>query len=962
MIINCDACGTSFKVKSSLIKETGSTVRCSKCQYLFIAYPPSAETVASIELMSDENIETSIDDTFGKEADEKYLSDFFGEEDQAVESEAKPEPAESLRDLEAEIDADMSALSAEITEDLFDETQMRFDGPGQESGEPEVLLSDLEEEDGEMLDLEDLEGETEGVIELDALAEPEADDIIDIGSLVRTAEEEEENVFLDDLESEEGISSETVDAEEEMDFESLETAESDMDETVIIEDFEIGKDGVAQPDFADFEDLETDEGVISLETVDAEEDMDDESIEAAAMEEATETAEYADVETDAKGGVEAQLDEFEAEKEPEGEKPSKQAAEVTGKKEPEEAFPAEDKAADTEDVELDFDLDDTVALEKTTETAEFELDFEADLDEALAEDKVSADSNEEIGEDFDLDFESDEEKAEPVEAASEAEDAELDFDLDETVALETSAVTDEFDLNLEEEEDLGETASDTQDLELDFESDLDEALEALETEADAQDLNLDLDETEALETAGLDEDFDLDFEGESKVSSPTEESEDIGLDLDLDAFDLDLETAEGEDAGEDEFDLGLEPEDIDLKTQLYEVDETAEADAEDEIFDLDLELAAEDKSAEQVDDFVMDLDIEPEAKPDKEADEFELDFEEVIEEPGVVATQEDLDFGEEEAAPSKKTSEELDLSEIEDFLDFGEDEEETQLAEASESMGRVAEMEADTLDMDMDLDFETVTAPEEEAEVSEISIDLETMIDEEIGMEKEVSLETTEERKQRITDQYRKEAEVVPQPRKEAEKIAAVDAMEADVTAVAAPVPVREKRELLKPILVIILVLLLSGVLIYTGIKFFSAPKEVPEVVDPTGKLQIEMIRNPEYAFVANDIAGELFVVTGHVTNQYDQPRSHIQVKATVYDAAGKVVVTSGAYCGNMLSDSDLSALDLETINRRLANPEGDANANVGVKPGARVPFMVVFSNLPENIDEMTVEVVASIP
>jgi len=524
MIITCDACGTSFKVKSSLIKETGSTVRCSKCQYLFIAYPPSAESVTPIELMSDENIETSIDDTFGKEADEKYLSDFFGEEDQAVEAESKPEPSESLRDLEAEIDADMSALSAEITEDLFDETQMRFDGPGQESGEPEILLSDLE-------------AETEDVIELDALAEPEADDIVDIGSLVRTAEEEEEDIFLDDLESEgedERISSDTVDAEEELDFESLEMAESDMDETVIIEDFEIGKDGVAQPDFADFEDLETDEGVISLETVDDEEDMDDEGIEMAAMEETTGTAEYADVETDTKGGVEAQLDEFEAEKEPEGEEPSKQDAEVAGKKEPEEALQAEDKAADAEDLELDFDPDDTVALEKTTETAEFELDFEADLDEALAEEKMA-----------------------------DAEDVALDLDQDETVVLETSAITDEFDLNLEEEEDLGETASDTQDLELDFESDLDEALEALETEADAQDLNLDLDETEALETAGLDDDFDLDFEGESKVSSPTEESEDIGLDLDLDAFDLDLETVEGEDAGEDEFDLGLEPEDID---------------------------------------------------------------------------------------------------------------------------------------------------------------------------------------------------------------------------------------------------------------------------------------------------------------------------------------------------------------------------------------------------------------
>lgn len=936
MIITCDACGTSFKVKSSMIKETGSTVRCSKCQYLFIAYPPSTEPVTPIELMPDEKIETSIDETFGKEADEKIISEIFADDDVEDIAEEGVASGKALSDLEAEIDADMSALSEEISADLFEDAEMAFDELETDVGEPEILLSDLEEENGDMIDLADLAGE-EKTVELEAMVAPEADDVIDIGFLLKTDDAAEEPVLIEDLESTEpgieitiedleqetgqdidkeedliyqdiepatieekeedfidlealeaesdqgAISVETVDAEEELDFESLETVEPETEDTVIIEAFEIGKDDVAQSEFADFEDLETDEGgdVISLETVDAEEELDFENLETAAAEEETIAAEFADVETEAEGGVEAQLEEFDAEKESEGEEPSEKAADVTGRKapaeeeaefefdldsEPEATEPAE-AAADAEDLELDFDLDDTVATEATTGTAEFELDFESELDEALAEEK-----------------------------AADAEDAELAFDLDETVAVETPAETEEF---------------------------------------------------------------DLDFEGESAVSKTSDE-EDLGLDLDLDAFDLDLETVEGEE--EDEFDLGLEPEDIDLKTQIYDMDETAEADAEDETFDLDLELEPEDKSAAEADEFVLDLDIEPEAKTDKATDSFELDFEEVIDEPGVAATEEELDFGEEEVAPSAKTSEELDLGEIEDFLDFGEDDEETQLAEPSESIQKVAEAESDTLDMDMDLDFETVTAPEEEEEAGEIDIDLETMIDEEIGLEKEVSLETTEERKQRITEEYRKEAEVVARPMEETAEVEDEETVGGEMTAVAPPPPFMEKRRLVKPILVIILVLLLSGVLIYAGIKFFGAPKEVPEMVDPSGKLQIEMIRNPEYAFVVNDSAGELLVVTGHVTNRYDQPRSHIQVKATIYNAAGKVVVTSGAYCGNMLSDSDLSVLDLETINRRLTNRGGDANANVGVKPGARVPFTVIFSNLPENIDEMTVEVVASTP
>jgi hypothetical protein len=96
------------------------------------------------------------------------------------------------------------------------------------------------------------------------------------------------------------------------------------------------------------------------------------------------------------------------------------------------------------------------------------------------------------------------------------------------------------------------------------------------------------------------------------------------------------------------------------------------------------------------------------------------------------------------------------------------------------------------------------------------------------------------------------------------------------------------------------------------------------------------------------------------VTNRYDHPRSGIQVKGMVYDSAGKVVVTSSAYCGNMFTDSDLAGLELETINKRLANRKGDNNANEGVAPGQSVPFTIVFGNLPADIHEFEVEVTQS--
>ena len=40
MIIHCESCYSMFKINSSLVKEGGSRVRCSKCQKVFKVFPP----------------------------------------------------------------------------------------------------------------------------------------------------------------------------------------------------------------------------------------------------------------------------------------------------------------------------------------------------------------------------------------------------------------------------------------------------------------------------------------------------------------------------------------------------------------------------------------------------------------------------------------------------------------------------------------------------------------------------------------------------------------------------------------------------------------------------------------------------------------------------------------------------------------------------------------------------------
>ncbi len=67
MIITCEECNSSFNVDDGLIKETGTKVRCSKCENIFVAYPYSPEDDLLLDSdeqlpVSDENSESEFDD------------------------------------------------------------------------------------------------------------------------------------------------------------------------------------------------------------------------------------------------------------------------------------------------------------------------------------------------------------------------------------------------------------------------------------------------------------------------------------------------------------------------------------------------------------------------------------------------------------------------------------------------------------------------------------------------------------------------------------------------------------------------------------------------------------------------------------------------------------------------------------------------------------------------------------
>lgn len=119
-------------------------------------------------------------------------------------------------------------------------------------------------------------------------------------------------------------------------------------------------------------------------------------------------------------------------------------------------------------------------------------------------------------------------------------------------------------------------------------------------------------------------------------------------------------------------------------------------------------------------------------------------------------------------------------------------------------------------------------------------------------------------------------------------------------------------------------------------------------------------VKNPVGAFMTNQEAGEIFVVTGEAVNNFREPRAAIQVRATIMGPKGETLRQKTAYCGNALSNEQLATLPMAKIEGTMANQFGDSLANLGVQPGKGIPFVIVFSGVPKEAAEFGVEIVGS--
>jgi predicted Zn finger-like uncharacterized protein len=100
--------------------------------------------------------------------------------------------------------------------------------------------------------------------------------------------------------------------------------------------------------------------------------------------------------------------------------------------------------------------------------------------------------------------------------------------------------------------------------------------------------------------------------------------------------------------------------------------------------------------------------------------------------------------------------------------------------------------------------------------------------------------------------------------------------------------------------------------------------------------------------------AGKRYVVQGMITPQGQKKTSGIRVRAELLDKNKQTIAEKTAYAGNVIPA--LNSADREKIETAMANRFGDKLSNVDISPGHSVPFMVVFFDPPEGVEEYRVE------
>ncbi len=361
-------------------------------------------------------------------------------------------------------------------------------------------------------------------------------------------------------------------------------------------------------------------------------------------------------------------------------------------------------------------------------------------------------------------------------------------------------------------------------------------------------------------------------------------------------------------------------------------------------FDFDLSGTDDDETGEETGDFDFEIDLEE--TTEEEIEELDLsELEEMLEieepetKPEVQEVEPDADIVPDSKEGTEKKIEELDIEP--DLQMTFEDDVGLSDIEDPDKPDSLQKAEPEATPTSEEPEFETATDDQEN-------------VFEEKPTEKEKSIEEAFGTGISISETESQEDQKFQEPGRDLGENAVFD--DEGIK------PMR-KKGVSSPLLVILLLAILGGGA-YGAWIFLDKPEVTIPYISDFLKPKLQDLGNLKItpfdinsSFVDNAKNGRLFVITGRVKNSYPDTRNFIKVIGRLYTKGKKLTKTETIYSGNILSKQDLSNLELNVIKKRLTN-----KTVVKVEPGKVLPFMLVFNNLPGDLDEFTVEVKESSP
>ncbi|MHC1729854.1 MAG: DUF3426 domain-containing protein [Syntrophobacteraceae bacterium] len=157
-----------------------------------------------------------------------------------------------------------------------------------------------------------------------------------------------------------------------------------------------------------------------------------------------------------------------------------------------------------------------------------------------------------------------------------------------------------------------------------------------------------------------------------------------------------------------------------------------------------------------------------------------------------------------------------------------------------------------------------------------------------------------------------------------------------------------------------ILVLVVLALLLGPGSSLLtSTSKTTPkEPAQPT----ITITDSVNAYYLENVHSGQVLVIEGEVINESSKPVSFVLVEGKLFGNNDAVAQIQRCYLGNVLTRKEVANLKLSEIQDRMMNREGKNLKNVRIPPASKIPFMLVFHNLPEmsSLSNYSVDVISS--